>query len=247
MHLRGVLSQIPQAAPQFLAVIEAGADNDLGIDADVVRGQLGDILEHLAAAGVFHQFDPQLRVGGVDRDIDGADVHFDDAGDVLIGHIGEGDIAAEQEAHAAVVILKVEGFAHALGQLIDEAENALIGAVVLAIHEVIGKFQPQLVVLLFFDVKGERLAVPFHFDGEGSIDHIKAVIQHIVDEIAVDGDQAVAGPDAGFGGGSMRGDAIDENGHVFFSKASEIGGAADKNGKMTRRGPQAGLCPVKAG
>lgn len=64
--------------------------------------------------------------------------------------------------------------------------------------------------------------------------------------LAVDGDQAVAGPDAGFGGGSMRGDAIDENGHGFFSKASEIGGAADKNGKMTRRGPQAGLCPVKA-
>ena len=161
----------------------------MGIDADVVRGQLGDILEHLAAAGVFHQFDPQLRIGGVDRDIDGADVHFDDAGDVLIGHIGEGDIAAEQEAHAAVVIFEVEGFAHAAGQLIDEAENALIGAVVLAIHEVIGKFQPQLVVLLFFDVKGERFAVPFHFDGEGSIDHIKAVIQHIVDEIAVDGAQ----------------------------------------------------------
>ena len=66
-------------------------------------------------------------------------------------------------------------------------------------------------------------------------------------EIAVDGDQAVAGPDAGFGGGGMRGDAINENGHGFFSKASEIGGAADKNGKMTRRGPQAGLCPVKAG
>ena len=132
MHLRGVLTQIPQAAAQLLAVIEAGADNDLGIDADVVRGQLGDILEHLAAAWVFHQFDPQLRIGGVDRDIDGADVHFDDTGDVLIGHIGEGDIAAEQEAHAAVVILKVEGFAHAAGQLIDEAENALIGAVVLA-------------------------------------------------------------------------------------------------------------------
>ena len=247
MHLRGVLTQIPQAAPQLLAVIEAGTEDDLGIDADVVRGQLGDILEHLAAAGIFHQFDPQLRIGGVDRDIDGADVHFDDAGDVLIGHIGEGDIAAEQEAHAAVVILKVERFPHPAGELVDKAEHAFIGAVVLAIHEVIGEFQPQLVIFRLFDMEGEGLALPLHRDGEGGIDHIKAVIQHIVDEIAVDGDQAVAGPDAGFGGGSMRGDAIDENGHGFFSKASEIGGAADKNGKMTRRGPQAGLCPVKAG
>ena len=162
----------------------------------------------------------------MDRDIDGADVHFDDAGDVLIGHIGEGDIAAEQEAHAAVVILKVERFPHPTGELVDKAEHAFIGAVVLAIHEVIGEFQPQLVIFRLFDLEGEGLALPLHRDGEGGIDHIKAVIQDVMDEIAVDRNKAVAGADAGLGGRGAGGDKIDENGHFFSPNRLMWGGAA---------------------
>ena len=149
----------------------------------------------------------------MNRNIDRADVHFNNAGDVLIGHIGEGDIAAEEEAHAAVVIFKIERFAHSFGQLIDKAKDAFIGAVVLAIHEVIGEFQPQFVVFFFLNMVKVRFAFPLHLDGEGGINHVKAVIQYIADEIAIDRDQAIAGLDTGPGGRGMGGDLIDKNGH----------------------------------
>ena len=221
LHLGGVFPQIPQAAAKLLAVIEPRTDNDLGVDADMMGCQLRDILEHLAAAGVFHQLDPQLGVGGVNRNIDGADVHFDDAGNILITHVGEGDIAAEQKAHAAVVIFEVEGFPHTLGKLIDKAEHAFIGAVVLPIHEIIGKFQTQLVIFRLFNVEGEELVLPLHLDGEGGVDHVEAVIQHVANDIAVDGEEPVAGMDTGFCRGGMGGNAIDKNRHFDFISGSD--------------------------
>jgi hypothetical protein len=49
-----------------------------------------------------------------------------------------------------------------------------------------------------------------------------------VDEIAVDGDQAVAGPDAGFGGGSTLSMRMDM---VFSPKQVRLAGRQIKMGK----------------
>ena len=180
-----------------------------------MRRQLRKIPENLAAAGVFHHPDPQLGVGGVDRNIDGADVHFDDAGNILVGHVGEGDIAAEQKAHAAVVILEVQRFPHPLRELIDKAEDAFIGAAVLPVHQVILKLQSQLVIFRLADGKTEGFFAPQHLDAQAGIDHIKAVIQDIPDNVAVDGKQPVPGPDAGPGRRGMGSDRFNSDGHIF--------------------------------
>ena len=47
-----------------------------------------------------------------------------------------------------------------------------------------------------------------------------------MDEIAVDRNKAVAGADAGLGGGGAGGDKIDENGHFYSPNRLMWGGAA---------------------
>ena len=56
---------------------------------------LGDA-KHSCSNHCMFCFIDQLRVGCVHRDIDRGDVHLDDAVDLVILHIGHGDVAAER-------------------------------------------------------------------------------------------------------------------------------------------------------
>ena len=82
------------------------------------------------------------------RDIDGRNTHFDNALHILILHIGEGNIVTVDEREAGVIVLEVNGLTHALGVLVDEAEDALIGAGVLFIHQGCFKLQPDVIVFI---------------------------------------------------------------------------------------------------
>ena len=83
----------------------------------------------------------------MNADVDGADVHLDNTADLMLGQVGERDIIAEQKGQTAVVILEIQALAHPLGKLIDKAENALIAAGSLLIHQIGVKFQTQLLIL----------------------------------------------------------------------------------------------------
>ncbi len=88
----------------------------------------GRILEHLAAALIGQHPYPQLGVGGVHRDVDRADVHLDDALNLVVLHVGHGDVVAIQKGKPLIIILKIKALAHTRGQLVDEAEHAVVGA-----------------------------------------------------------------------------------------------------------------------
>ena len=64
----------------------------------------------------------------MDGDIDGTDAQVDDALSLPLRQIGEGNVVALKEAETGVVVLKIQGLAHARRHLIHEAENAVIGA-----------------------------------------------------------------------------------------------------------------------
>ena len=92
----------------------------------------------------------------------------------------------------------------------------------LPVHQVILKLQSQLVIFRLFNVEGEELVLPLHLDGEGGVDHVEAVIQHVANDIAVDGEEPVAGMDTGFCRGGMGGNAIDKNRHFDFISGSDF-------------------------
>ena len=97
------------------------------------------------------------------RDIDRRNVHLNDAVDIVVAEVGHGDEVAVEEGQAAVVVLEVQGLPHTLGELVDEAEDALVLAGVLLVHEGGLEVQPDVVVLPLADgnfiglaVSGER-------------------------------------------------------------------------------------------
>ena len=90
----GQRQQIVQSAAQLRAVVHAAANHQLAVHFNARRSQILQLLQNLARLFVGQHPHPQLGVGGVYRNIDGADVHGFDALHLTLTHVGEGDIVA---------------------------------------------------------------------------------------------------------------------------------------------------------
>ena len=122
----------------------------------------------------------------MDGDVDGADVQGDDPFDLPFGQVRQGDIISQQEAETGIVVLKIHGFAHALGELVDEAEHAVVGAGAGRVHQIALKLQPQIAALRFVDGHFMLAAVrPAQPDAEPAVIGVELVIQYVDDFIAV--------------------------------------------------------------
>ena len=85
--------------------------------------------------------------------------------------------------------------------LVNEAENALVLAGVLLVHEGGLEVQTDIVVLVLFDMDRIFLSVAAKQNGKLLFAEIKAVIQNIRNRMSVDGDQKIAHLDSlSFGG-----------------------------------------------
>ena len=138
-------------------------------------------------------------------------------------------IIAEQKGEPLVVILEIQAFAHTRGQLVDEAENAAVGAGVLFVPQVGGEIAAEVL---------PRLAghIPFlHPAGHpgrqvkaGAVG-IELVIQCVVDGVAVHRQQLIPGAQAQGRGVAAGGYRINFHGHggrLLSSKREEGEGAA---------------------
>ena len=69
-----------------------------------------------------------LGVRGVDRNVERGESLRLDPVELRLLQIGQRDVVAVQEGEPEVVVLDVEALAHSSRQLVDEAEDALVGA-----------------------------------------------------------------------------------------------------------------------
>ena len=121
----------------------------------------------------------------------------DDALHLTRREIRERDVVAEQEAQARVVVFKIHGFAHAAGELVDEAEDAGIGAGARRVHQVALKIEPQVAALRLFDMQGIPRAVrPLQRHVQNPVIGEEFVVEHVEDFVAVDGHNGVPDADA---------------------------------------------------
>ncbi len=65
--------KLADAALQLVAVVDAGAQHQLGVTADTNAAQPLDLLHDLAGARAIHHLAPQLGIGGVDGNVHGAE------------------------------------------------------------------------------------------------------------------------------------------------------------------------------
>ena len=74
---------------------------------------------------------------------------------------GQCNIVSLQEGQTRIVILKIQGGTHSRRHLIDEAENAVVAAGTVLIHELVLEYDADFLVILFFDFQVPFLAVLF--------------------------------------------------------------------------------------
>ena len=158
----------------------------------------------------------------MDGDVDGADAQIDDALGLPGGEVCEGDIVAHEEAEAGVVVFEVEGVAAAGGHLVDEAEEAVVGAGAGGVHEVGVEVKAEVFSLGLFYFEGTAEAVGGFEDQDGvGVVAEEAVVEDIDDVVASDGEEFFAGADSGALGGGTGVDGCDDGAHsassAFFS------------------------------
>ena len=192
VHLGVQCLQLPHGPQQSLPVVEAGAADDLAVHDNAGLGKAAHDRHALPRPGVSQQLAAQLRVGSVDGDVDGADVQGNDTLNLPLGEIGQGDVIAQQEAEPGVIILKVHGGAHALGQLVNKAEDAAVGAGPGRIHQIALEVQPQVAALVFqhmdvvlLPIRAAQQHIQLAVIGE------ELIVQHVQYSVVIDGQHRV--------------------------------------------------------
>ena len=149
------------------------------------------------------------------RDIDGADVHFNNTFDVAVLQVGQSGIVAKQEGHTGVVVLEVQGRTHSFWGLIHKAEDAFVAAAHLFIHQIGLKLQTQIIVFAFaHQNRTQLLRLIVEKQLQMDVCHIEAVVKNINDGILVDTDQHIARLNARFCCRTARNDTGDLYCHV---------------------------------
>ena len=161
-------------------------------------GKAHEMAQGIPGKAVAHHFAPEFRIGSVYRHVDGADVHFDNPGNLVLAEIGQGDIISKEEGKPGIVVLKIQALPHPLGKLVNKAENALVPAGMLPVHEIGFKFQAQRLILPFADMNLALFPLCIgNCQDQAGIRLIEPEIQNIHNGIAVNGHQGLPGLNAG--------------------------------------------------
>src|SRR5581483_7038068 len=191
------LPELPDAPGQVRAVVEAGAEHDLGMHPDPAGGQPPHALHQVTAdrrrapqEEVAHD-----RIGGVDRDVERREPELQDALDLALREVGQRDVVAVQEGEAVVVVLDVEALAEPSRQLVDEAEHALVGA-----GRDLGRrgrlaLEPEPLAPLPPQHDRARLARPVGLDRQRLLARLDVEVDQVSEVAAVDAQEPVPGPE----------------------------------------------------
>ena len=117
-----------QGVLQDGAVVAARAHHDLAVDLDAPVEQGTEPPQAGGPPPVAQQSGPHLGIGGVDGDEQRAEPLGQHPLQVHLGEPGQGGEVAVEERQPVVVVLQRQAAPHPLGQLVDEAELAVVVA-----------------------------------------------------------------------------------------------------------------------
>ena len=127
-QLRILVEHAGQGVVEDGPVVHPGAHHHLAVDLDAGVEQGPQPAQAGGSPPVAQHPGADLGVGGVDAHVDRAQALGDHPFEVELGEAGEGGVVAVEERQAIVVVLHVQAGAQALGQLVDEAELAVVVA-----------------------------------------------------------------------------------------------------------------------
>ena len=129
----------------------------------------------------------------MDGDVYGTYLERADALQLALGEVRECDIAAREEGKPRVVVLEVERAAQALWKLVDEAEQAVVGAAPGLVHEVFLKVEAEVLALAlpYLDLVFLSRRAGAQHEREPRLVGPVAVVEYVLDAVAVYGQQLV--------------------------------------------------------
>jgi hypothetical protein len=137
----------------------------------------------------------------VNRDEEGAEAFGEDPFGIELGEPGQRGEVPVQEREPIVVILHVQTPSHALGQLVDEAEGAVVVAGPYAVEHRGGHLDPEGLARLFVDADEARQRCAGAFDHDAEVVGVGQLLE--IDDVArllpVEGEQLIAHGQAGAG------------------------------------------------
>ena len=127
-QLREPVEDAEQGVVEHGAVVDAGTHDDLAVDLDAGIEQRAEPPQARGAAAVAEEARPQVGVGRVDAHVQRAEPLGHHPLEVGLGEARERREVPVEERQPVVVVLHVQAPAHALRQLVDEAERAVVVA-----------------------------------------------------------------------------------------------------------------------
>ena len=151
----------------------------------------------MAPAPIAQQARAHLGVGRVDAHVQRAELLGDDPLEIGLGETREGREIAVEKRQPEVVVLQVQAAAHPLGELVDEAERAVVVAGLHPIEDRVGELDTERRAfgLVHHELLLEAAAPHFEVD-LGAVD-VDLVRDDVAELLAVDGQNLVAGRDPG--------------------------------------------------
>ena len=140
-----------ERAHELCSVVHAGDDDDLDVHFET---RIEDGLEHLHAPCrvLSHEALAYVRAHRMQGDMQGREMAFDDAGKLVVIHVGQGHEVTLEKREAIVVIAQVQGRTHVLRQHGHEAEDAGITAGDDAIEDAVIENDAPILPQLTIDV-----------------------------------------------------------------------------------------------
>ena len=147
--------------------------------------------ELAADRGLTQEAVAEVGLRGVDGDVERREALLLDAPQLGILQIRQRDVVAVEEGEAEIVVLDVEALAHALGKLMDEAEDALVRAR----GDLAGTRRLQLqsqVPARPLDPRMARAAVTLDLEAQPGLARVIVEVDGVAKRRTVDGDDAIA-------------------------------------------------------
>ena len=79
----------------------------------------------------------------------------------MVRHIGQRHVIPLQKGKPGIVVLKIQCLTHPLRHLVDKAENTLIVAGTVIVHQPVFKFNPQILLIILIDFQKPFFPVRF--------------------------------------------------------------------------------------
>ena len=112
---------------------------------------------------VVQHFTAKLGIHRLKRNVHRLHMIINDTVDIVIGHIGQGDIISLQKRKPGIIVFKIERITHTLWHLINKTEDTFVVAGTIIIHQTIFKFDPDIIFIFFFYLKLPFFPVRFAY------------------------------------------------------------------------------------